>query len=699
MKRMSENWRVRYAIVCLLVFVGLGSTLPSYSQSNQKVKISGTVYEYDANNKRVPLGFATVSIPDAALGTTSNDRGKYELDGITAGKVRLSIQYLGKVSIDTLVNATRDLTLNFTLKNEDFRLKEVTVTATNSRSGKSTASHISRSAMDHMQATSLYDLMALMPGGISENQDMSSAQQINIRQLSSSVGPESPMNALGTAVIRDGAPISNNANMSAMSASVLGSSDQVPGALGGGASPAGGTDVRSISTENIESVQIIRGIPSVEYGDLTSGAVIINTKAGREPLRVKAKANPHIYQVSMGTGFDLGEKKGALNVSADYAYNTTKPTASYDTYQRATAKVLYSNTFFNNKLRSNTSLDFIYGLDQRKLNPDDEQTKTRSEGQDVGFTLNTNGTWNINKGWLKTIKYVLSGTYTDKQSFYETLVQYGATAVMDEGDKGQPIGTNFSNLRTYLGSKLSQNSGINLSDEDAAAYYEELTSAFFNQYFGPASTYLRAVFEKQKERQQYMYNNWAIDGGIYEKAYIDTGYHATLNGAWANGITPTNEIGNNRFGTYSSWTFHYSASNNNYGSRLAFTYGYSKDDFKGMLNNLYAGIDAINNDSTLSVARKTELVSRVELEMVGVIYQFMFIYEDEFAVGNKSYSSHLDASDLEALRVKTVEEGMRLFVNLCNKFDFDSINYASLRSLVTLWGIQDGVLEDTEEWN
>lgn len=143
---MSENWRVRYAIVCLLVFVGLGSTLPSYSQNNQKVKISGTVYEYDANNKRVPLGFATVSIPDAALGTTSNERGKYELDGITAGKVRLSIQYLGKVSIDTLVNATRDLTLNFTLKNEDFRLKEVTVTATNSRSGKSTASHISRSA-------------------------------------------------------------------------------------------------------------------------------------------------------------------------------------------------------------------------------------------------------------------------------------------------------------------------------------------------------------------------------------------------------------------------------------------------------------------------------------------------------------------------------------------------------------------------
>ena len=99
----------------------------------------------------------------------------------------------------------------------------------------------------------------------------------------------------------------------------------------------------------------------MEYGDLTSGAVIVHTKAGREPLRVKAKANPNVYQVSMGTGYDLGKNKGALNISTDYAYNTKDPKASYQHYQRATGKLLYSNTFFDSKLRSNTSLDFIYG--------------------------------------------------------------------------------------------------------------------------------------------------------------------------------------------------------------------------------------------------------------------------------------------------------------------------------------------------
>ena len=56
------------------------------------------------------------------------------------------------------------------------------------------------------------------------------------------------MNAMGTAIIRDGAPISNNANLSAMSPTVL-SGTETPASLAGGASPAGGTDVRSISTE------------------------------------------------------------------------------------------------------------------------------------------------------------------------------------------------------------------------------------------------------------------------------------------------------------------------------------------------------------------------------------------------------------------------------------------------------------------
>ena len=469
-KKKNDSWT--RIVLTLLLIVCFGITLSA--QNPTQTGISGKVYELDSHGKRIPLGFATVYLPDYGMGATTTDDGLFSLDNVPTGKTRMQVQFVGKLPIDTLVNVSRNMKLDFTLKNEDFKLEEVVVTATNSQAGKSTASNISRQAMDHLQATSLNDLLALMPGGISQNSDLSSSQQINIRQIASNSSGEQALNALGTAIIRDGAPVSNNSNLSAMNPTVSGGAS----ALGGGASPSGGVDVRSISTENIESVEIIRGIPSVEYGDLTSGAVIVNTKAGREPLRVKAKANPNVYQVSMGTGYELGKDKGAVNVSADYAYNTSDPKATYQHYQRATGKVMYSNAFFNHKLRSNTSFDFIYGKDTREKNPDDESTQTTSEGQDVGFRLNTNGTWSINKGWLQNIRYVLSGSYTDKQSFYETA--YGsASAPYSMTTTDGAILSNFAGQHIF---DAEGNQITNFGSEDAKNYAVFLPSSYIGHY-------------------------------------------------------------------------------------------------------------------------------------------------------------------------------------------------------------------------
>ncbi|MBR8725154.1 TonB-dependent receptor [Bacteroides pyogenes] len=416
-------------IVALLALTALWiiSTPFVNAQDGKKARIYGTIYESDNNERLVPLDFASISLPDYAIGTASNNNGRYTLSNIPYGKARLQVKYLGKQTIDTLIHISGNIELNFVMRSEDFRIKEIVVIAENNQAGKATSSKISRMTMDHLQATSLHDLLVLLPGGTSSEPNLNNAQQINIRQIStaskghqtsySSKTKESDLNALGTAIIKDGAPVSNNSNLQALNPTVQGAT----AALGGGSSPSGGLDVRSISTENIESVEVIRGIPSVEYGDLTAGAVIIHTKAGREPLRIKGKANPNVYQVSLGTGFELGKNRGSLNVSGDYAYNTNDPKSSYIHYQRATAKLLYSNVLFKNKLRSNTSIDFIYGKDQRDRNPDDERTQTASKGQDAGVTFNTNGTWNLNKGWLQNIRYVGAVTYTSRTSFYESV--------------------------------------------------------------------------------------------------------------------------------------------------------------------------------------------------------------------------------------------------------------------------------------
>jgi hypothetical protein len=448
----------------------------TFAQNVQKgtYRISGTIYE-ESGAKRTALPFASVSFTDYGIGAMSSNSGAYTLNNVPSGKALLRVRYVGKVEIDTTLVVTKNMHIDFVMRDENFRLKEVVVTAEENKAGQSTSSNISRMAMDHMQATSLNDVMALIPGGLSTNPQLNTASQINLRSISSNTNDESMyMNALGTAVIQDGAPISNNANLSAMSPTVKGAT----AALAGGASPAGGVDTRHISVDNIESLEVIRGIPSVEYGDLTSGAVIIRSKAGHEPLKVNAKLNKNVYEFSASRGFNLGKNMGALNASVDYAYNVNDPIQSYLYYQRATGKLLYSNTFFNNRLRSNTSFDFFYGRDKRDKNPDDEISKTASSGKDMGFTVNTNGTLSFKNLWLTNIRYVASFSYTAKKSYYETQYQNAnASYSMTTTDGTVLSNTAGKHLFDATGGEITH-----FTDADATNYAYYLPNAYFGRY-------------------------------------------------------------------------------------------------------------------------------------------------------------------------------------------------------------------------
>lgn len=399
MKRVQNKLKV--SLFLLLTWIGIGV------HAQQNIKINGTVFEAG----RQPLVGATIFLPEFKIAAVTDLDGHYRLNNVPQGKVRFQVKYLGKQDVDTLIIVKGDVKLDFTLSDENFRLKDVVVTAQNKNSGQSTASYLNRNAIDHLQSTSLADVLALTPGAISNNQDLNSAKTITIRGIDGGTG--SAMNSLGTAVISDGAPLSNNANLSSLNPSLNGSASS----MAGGAAANTGVDARGISTDNIESVELIRGIPSVEYGDLTSGAVILHTKAGREPLKINVKANPNVYQGSVETGFELGKHAGALNISGDYAYNNNDVTATYRSYQRVNAKALYSNSFFQNHLRSNTSLSFNYGNDRQKQNPDAMRDLYR--GEEAGIRFNTNGLLQFDKGWLQNLRYVVQGSYTSKQSMTE----------------------------------------------------------------------------------------------------------------------------------------------------------------------------------------------------------------------------------------------------------------------------------------
>lgn len=403
--------RIQKALaLCLLLLASVGA----YAQGGSGTRVSGRVLEEGTG---VPVEFAVVVLAPQELYTTTDRNGAFEFKNVDPGKAVISVQYVGKETIEREVTvvAGRNNEFRFEMKETTFRLEEVTVVAKQSKAGNSTASSISRQAMDHMQASSLTDLMAFLPGASLANPSLSSAQQFNIRTAFDGTGGGSTygmnMNSLGTSIIVDGAPVSANANMQALS----------PTISGGVGATQQGVDSRSISTDNIESVEVIRGVASAEYGDLTSGAVIVHSKAGREPLSIRVKANPYTYQAAASSGFGLGARGGILNLTADYAYNTTRLYEAYSYYQRFNVKGLWSKNF-GKILSTNTSLSFGLQKDTRDRNPDDLRTQLVTKGNEKNVRLTTNGTFDINAGWLKTIKYNISGSYADKYNYVSELL-------------------------------------------------------------------------------------------------------------------------------------------------------------------------------------------------------------------------------------------------------------------------------------
>lgn len=405
------------AVLAALSFSVVALAQPQKVPAQNRATLEGEVIEASS---KAPVSYAVVQLLPQDVYVTTDDSGKFSFKNLEPGKTNIKISFVGLETIDTTITIipNKVYNLQFKMVESSYRLEEVTILATQNKAGSATASNISRQAMDHLQASSLKDLMQLLPGGAISNPSMSSSNSFTIRTLGST-SDNSNMNSLGTAIIMDGSPLSNNANMQLLSPSVTGGS----GALGGGASPASGVDLRGISMDNIESVEVIRGVASAEYGDLSSGAVIIKSKAGKEPLSIKFKTDPRIYQASISKGLDLGGKRGMLNLIGDYAYNTTKQTESYNYYQRVNLKGLYSKNFGDN-LMTTSSLEFNLRKDTRERNPNDVRSQVASGARDLGFRFNSNGTYSFSGDhWLKNIKYNVSFSYADKKSYNEELLE------------------------------------------------------------------------------------------------------------------------------------------------------------------------------------------------------------------------------------------------------------------------------------
>ena len=317
--------------------------------------ISGVVL--DAETMEPVIG---ATIADAKLGkalTVTQADGTFSIP--KNNEVRLKISSIGYKPLVTAPVADG----RYLLQAEVSQLGEVVVTAQENR-GLTTSSRIEKHAMEHLQPSSFSDLLELIPGGRSIDPSLGTPNNIHIREISTG-NSNYATSSLGTSFVIDGAPISTDANMQYLA----GAWDDMATSRD---NTNAGVDMRGISTDDIERVEIVRGIPSVEYGDLTSGLVKIERRRGGHDMKFRLKADMGSKLFYAAKDFEWEQKRFSLNLSADYLDAKSDPRNRLENYKRVTISTRMQKRWEkeNYQLTFSSNIDFSMSLDNDKEDVD-----------------------------------------------------------------------------------------------------------------------------------------------------------------------------------------------------------------------------------------------------------------------------------------------------------------------------------------
>ena len=310
-------------------------------------------------------------------------------------------------------------------------LQEVIITAEEGK-GLSSTSVINRKAMEHLQPSSFADLMELLPGGLAKTPNLTKTNVIRIREFGPSISGYAT-SALGVQFVMDGNVLNSNMDMlQAVKDNQSGASSRSTNGYG--------MDMRMLSTNDIESVEIIRGIPTVSYGDLTSGLVLIHRKSGYTKWQARVKADEFSKSYYIAKGFTV-TPSWSLNASLDYLDALSDPRDVYETYKRVNGSIRSKKTFewFGNTVEWRSNLDYSINIDDVKVDPDTDYLATDSyQNRRQKISFSNNFDYKFQPGGLfKNIKLttnVNQGIEDIKQSVF---VQYnGPTSVSIATEEG-----------------------------------------------------------------------------------------------------------------------------------------------------------------------------------------------------------------------------------------------------------------------
>lgn len=389
----------------------------SFSQEkndNVALRFKGILID---NSTGKPIDAAVVTLLDRQSWAITNPDGSFSIPNLKAGTYKYVISHISYQTYEGSITINRYSTQQeIRIEPQSLALEEVTVTAKEKK--MSSSSLIEKTAIQHIQAKSVEDMLQLVPGNLTQNPNLANVGQAYIRDFSRNAN-----NAMGTTLLVDGAPLSNDANMQLLSTARSGIRlSDTESSSGLYQTTAGrGFDLRTISPDNIESVEVIRGVAGVEYGNLTAGAMVIKTRAGVTPLEVKAKTDEFSKMFFGGKGFSLGKERGSLNLSLDYTQSYTDIRKKYQGYERITSNIGYSNVFMKQTtpLTFNLRLAYFSHLNSNKSDPQ-LRMEERVSNKNQGLRITMEGNWRLNNRFISSLGYSFMVSRSHQEDYEKT---------------------------------------------------------------------------------------------------------------------------------------------------------------------------------------------------------------------------------------------------------------------------------------
>jgi hypothetical protein len=443
---------VREVLLAVAMALPAGAAL---AQERPGAVVTGRIV---AVTSRAAIAGVTVSVEGTSLRSVSDNAGRYRLTGVPPGPQVLAARGIGyaPARIALTVPATGVVERDILMAQHALQLPAIQVTedvSGRARGETGTSSVVERDAIAHQTASSLAGVLELLPGVPLQSPGLDAVQQFSLRAVATSSpasttlgGPTAgDLSSLGTLIVLDGVPISNNANLQ-----TTGPRGEQRLAATGGA----GIDLRQIPATTIERVEAIRGIPSARYGDLTQGVIVVDTRAGRVAPQLNARADVRTVEGSLVGGWGLGLNH-TLTAVADVARSATSPGLSGETATRITGQLAHRATLGRSPagaaephLVLDTRANFFQLFQDNPEQPDVEPGRV-SSNRDRGLAVQERARLALG-GHGAALTLTMAADYTQRRSYAQANKTRGATPFTDRLTEGRQEG------RFVQGSYLSQ---------------------------------------------------------------------------------------------------------------------------------------------------------------------------------------------------------------------------------------------------